>query len=511
MFHETAEAHFFVSVETLLPVNDYLFKGVHLWPLIRVELHSRLINARLKEASPETIQRLAALGEAVLASHVLRQPDRRFEKPPPARTLAKDLPVTLFYTRFDEHYRVTLDGRYAPILDPWFDIAKEFGPALKIEQLSDGYLSTQPRRNATFSFPPPTQAMIDAARSEVVAEGWSALSSLLSLVNAFSIERFGLDLSADLPELAGAVVTCLAYKYSFEPFLAAARPSTLFLTCFYHSAGMAILWACHDAGVRTVEIQHCVNGETQPPYTHWTSVPADNYAIFPDCFLTWGEISANNINRWLKPGGREDRVVCGGRPDLSLSSALDPSVEAIESLCRDRDRIILVSMDYSPFAPALLAAMQQAPDDWLWLIRSHPWAASTRMKDACPDDLQELLRREGLKNFDTHLTTTAFLPTLLARIDHHVTRISSVALEAFSFDVPTTFIYPTAHDLYGTYIERHQAYYADRPDAIIDSIAKGWSGLAPDRPKDIVTDSDTPRRVMQALLTTPFDRTGTAP
>lgn len=501
MYHELTTAHYFTALETLLPVNDFRVLGVHVWPLLRTELHTRLINRILDAVPPPVIESIDGMGKAIMRERMLPHADKAFEPPVPPRPQAALSPApSVFLTRFDEHYRKTSDGCYAPILDSWYDHLLGLGRGVKVEIMSDGYMTFQPRLNPSLALPAPDAALMERAYGAILDDGIKDIVQLLELVISFSLSRFALDLRAEKSELATAFVTAYAHKLAFDPVLDSLRPTDLFLTSFYYAAGMGVLWSCQDRGVRSIELQHCINGENQPPYTHWTGIPPDGYAMLPDVFLTWGGISANNIHRWLPRNGHPHQVMVGGRPDLAKVTADDPMRDHMAGLCQGRGRVILVSLDLKAMEPVLIETMRRAPADWLWVLRSHPWSDAARLPGACPDDVNALLLAEGITNFEIHASTRAYLPTVLQLSDHHVTRISTVALEAFCFDVPTTFIFPSAKDLYRTYLNAQRSYYADTPGEIIASIEQGWSGLAADGPTDIVVDKDVPRRVLSALL-----------
>jgi hypothetical protein len=230
--------------------------------------------------------------------------------------------------------------------------------------------------------------------------------------------------------------------------------------------------------------------------------------LLPDLFLTWNTVSANNIRRWLPRNGNAHAAsdsaphsaVVGGRPDLLAGAPPDPLAASFSGLCRGFRRIVLLSMDCDPIEPILLEAMAAAPEDWLWLVRCHPWAVTNRMADAWPDDVRTLLDRAGVANHESHLASQLDLPAVMRCCTHHVTRISSCTLEAFHFDLPTTFVHPTAIDQYGSLIEAGHAWYTRTPDGIIESIERGWDGLTRDTGWAAAVDDGRARCTMAALL-----------
>ena len=255
----------------------------------------------------------------------------------------------------------------------------------------------------------------------------------------------------------------------------------------------ALLWSCHEHGVRTVEFQHGLNGYYHFGYTHWTSVPPDGYATLPDVFLTWGESSANNIRRWLPGNGPScPAVVVGGRLDFlppsgPASGALGDALSAARA---NHDKIILVTLSQGldivyGLAPVLVEMMLKAPRSWFWLIRAHPRSINEdkgskdkeRYRMFVPWGVDEHLRGQGLSNFETALASAAPLLPLLSQIDHHVTGVSSCYLEAAAMNVPTSFFHVLARVVWNGYLVAGLALYADTAVGVIATIAGGWHGL----------------------------------
>ncbi len=494
---------YFTVIEQTLPVNDYRMGDVHFWPFIRVMLYGPLVHRFLPAAGAAAWERIDVHYRALLSNRGLPLPKGlplKAAEPAPAG----DRSGMAFFTRPVEHSGTTPEGFFAPILDPWVEIAGEFGPVFKFELLDNLSLSQQPRLHPTFTMPPPSQPRFVAAQLALQQNGLPALHGLLLSLAEFSRRELLINIDAELNNLVGQFVACLAYKTEFSARLAALRPRALSLVCYYYSIGMAVVWACREQGVRTIELQHGANGDHHCCYTHWTVLPDGGYAPLPDIFMTWGRTSIDHVIRWWPHDNHPHRMMIGGRPGFAASAEWDANraaaVETLAPLKARHRRTILIALSLESIAPLFADMIERAPRDWLWLIRCHPRISQDKVPGCTPAEVEAILTGRGLTNFETHVVTRVFLSSVLPYVDHLVTRESSCWMEASSFGIPTTFIDSQARGSYTSAIEERRAYYVDTLDALFETIEAGWNGLAANAPSIIDTTPDLGRRVFEQLL-----------
>ena len=507
MLKDALCCQYFTVLEQSVPVNAYRMGGIHFWPFVRNFLYSPLMHHILPVVPAEAEARIAARFHAILAALGLPHSSVSENGPPPVTpsiTAGAHRSSVLFFTRPIEHSGTVPDGFYAPILDPWFEAALEAGPALKAEFIENASLTQQPRRHGTFLLVPPAQARIQAAQAALMADGFTALRDLLVRIADFSRTELLVDIGGVLDAVVRNFIVCMAHKTEMAAYLAAVRPRALALICHYYPVGMGVVWACHEQGVRTLELQHGMNGDCHPGYTHWTAVPPEGYALLPDVFSTWGETSLGNIMRWWPRNGHPHRAVIGGRPDLDVGAGLDAhaaaAAEVLTPLKARHRRTILVSLAAESIDPLFTDIIAKAPRDWLWLLRSHPRTLTEPVPGASPDDIHAILSGRGFTNFETHITSRAFLSTVLAHADHLLTRQSSSWMEAFAFGVPTTFVNSQARTIYASLLQERRARYVDTVEELVAGVERGWDGLVTEGPSVIVSDPALMRRTLNTVL-----------
>lgn len=486
MLTEKLTVKLLALAEATLPVNDAKVAGVHAWPILRAYLYGSLLDLHVLTGpvcQTPAWQATSRMIEAAYASHV----DDRSRRPPlPVKAFRPSdriggmtwLPADqtsldcLFLYRGDEHYLKTQQGFYAPVLDPWFEVACELGRAVKLEWINEVSPQRRPLRHPALAWAPTLQSGgMEFSDQESVA-GLAQL--FLNFADGFNVDLgpyFVSDVIHHFDEL-------YQLKRAMEPVFANLKPRMLFLTCNYSINALAALWAASDHGTLTVEVQH--GGYLCPfhiGYSHWTAVPETGYATLPRIFLTWDIGSSNNIAGWLPDHGSPHRVILGGAL-IHTIPVMEQVIEALRARCAGHSKIVLVTLQ--KFAgvgvPDLVVeAMKSAPRDWFWFLRSHPSSMSypQGMEMLLPANVEHALRSAGLDNFDCIDATEAPLPALLRLVDHHITGSSSTVVDCFAYNVPTTCFHPMAKDNYPNFLDSGVLDYVETAADLLRSIGAG--------------------------------------
>lgn len=507
--HSEALLKLLYVLERRLPVNDYAVDGVHVWPIIRIALSYGLINNDsvvddrfCKDPKWRAIVDKIDADYAAVGDCSADRPYGDFDPATwqvPERT-GEYLLDALFFTRSDEHFLSTPDGCYAPVLDPWYEACRASGTATKMEILGPLGLKRHPRRHLTHMLAPNAVANTVPADHPLGAALEEQIVALGREVAAYA-SRFGFGIPGIGQSAGKSLAQIWHYRNLFSQYLRLFPARSVWMNCFYHNIALALSWAARDCGAASIEVQHGVNGHYHMGYTHWSALPAGGYCTLPQTFLTWGESSANNIARWFPRDHRHHAVVIGGKPLVSFEKASADDSAALGRLRGGYGKAILVTLQTSErtaVSEQLLETIRCAPDDWLWLIRAHPMAEPQQATASRKDFVEARMAESGIRNYETTLTSTMPLDAVLSHCDHHITYLSSVALEAFRFDVPTTFIHPAAiANFHRAFILQRMAYYALEPQDIVATIRQGRAGI--DWPRTRVQFVNSPALVQQVV------------
>lgn len=508
-------------LECDFPVNELRWRDLHLWPLVRILLHQRLGRESLFKAEEVAAGWLTPdhPWRAFMAAI-----DRRFQAVIPAREnpcpaasdpgpdfgpalepagLAAARGPVVFFTTSLNHLAEGERGPRDPVTDLWIEAVARVLPTLKLELAADAPVQPRGRDQPCLLVPSWTRETLEArGHGAETASFLDRFVAACQTVCRFSVDRFGFDVAPlVLPEARTFAYQVILRRFLFAELLGQVRPAAVFVTCFYDPPRLGLLWAAAEAGCPTADLQHGANGEYHCGYSHWTAVPPEGYRLLPGTFVVWGASSARHITRWHPPGRPRPRVVIGGRPAYTPPPTGLPALGALTARAR---RVILVALSPAECMhyglPALLVAMmRQAPETWLWLVRSHP-----RLP---PDDrfghrsVAAALAEAGVTNVECRLASELPLESVIGLSHHLVTQFSTCFLDCLAAGVPATFIHPLCLQHFRQEVADGVASLETTVDAALDRIARGWDGLRrPAEPPVVVATPDRVQRLLSGMI-----------
>lgn len=230
----------------------------------------------------------------------------------------------------------------------------------------------------------------------------------------------------------------------------AGRPDTVVIECPY--TVMGYLWAFHDRGVRVIELQHGVAGESHYAYVwHHSSV------LYPDTLCVFGKRELDYFTRRNPDYARE--VVPSGLYILEkCSQAFDSDPFASY---RDRFRTIVVFAGQDAVAGEnvefLVEAARKNPETlFIYVPRTD--------NPGFPPDKANLLYRPGINIYE-----------YLMWCDIHCTVYSTTCLESAYYGRPTVFHNLDNYSMkyYGDYLEAGRGVeYIDSPDQFAGAVSR---------------------------------------
>lgn len=467
------------EIEKRFDVNSVTCDGLKVWPLVRLDLWSQLldpsylVNIASKRIETNKVSQVADEGTVKLAlkktkaslvylrNYILHSRElKRIKNNGPADVL--------IFSRYWDYTDKFNEKYYNRHIDPMHDFLSGMYRPLKVELLSAMSDETMPRVKETifFNMEYYSNMYLDNNKGdELAVEGIEDLAKTIS--------DFQPGVYLDEARFKAKAAHINFMRDLFLEILSVIKPKAVFLTCYYYEIAMALIWACKIKGITTVDIQHGCQGKYHGLYTHWIVIPETGYELLPDYFWAWGNETKRNIERDRPVNNRCHKVVVGGNRWLAKwikgggneFNLGDENLPDKLKCIKDRKSILVsLQMIDNPLPEHLIAAMRKAPSDWIWLIRLPP-----RSRDKI-DVIKSLLKQNAVSNYEIESSTNAPLYLLLKYATHHITCWSSVCYEALSFKVPTTIVHETGKQIFADYIEKGIFSYADTADEIIDSI-----------------------------------------
>ncbi len=466
-----------LAIENAMDVTSIRYKGLHLWPFVRMQLWQRLLHPN-KYAPP------AAIGLRRLA-HELSQGFFRPDFYAPYLEHAKrhrnnlaqlkDYGAVdmLLFSRESDHQDVFGGRHYNRLIDPFVDLIKTKYTFLKLELITDRTEETLPRFQHTYFFDSLDYLRCDAQRSVIAAfQKTSTIERIHKgsvLTQLLAGTRFDLALTEEYLMMEGERL--LHYIRYFKETLAAIRPRVVMLNNYYDNLGMALVAAAKSMGIVTVDIQSDVQGRYHGMYSFWANAPENGYEMIPDICWNWGKPAVEHIRQEMSVAS--PRPLIGGH--LWLAKWLDQepagySLEAedyafLEGL-QASQKVVLVSLqqDDRTIPSTIVEAMRKAPPDWYWLIRLHP-----RQRQKI-EKLEAALEELHIENVNVEQASLLPLYPLLKHCQRHVTQWSAIAVEALRFNVPSLIIHPTGRGLFWHYLKEGHFSYANDAEGIMDAL-----------------------------------------
>ena len=468
------------KIENEFDVNSVEYNGISIWPLIRLAMY---MGIGTQEADEDVDHKVKAIKENVVKTHlrhVLEVAKNRlytsrsiYRYKSLMRTLENQGHVNCLFLSRTVDNTDTVNGKlFDRYVDPMIDFVRGKYTCFKVGFCSDDRM--EHRYEPTFIIRP-------YERKGFIILNAGKLKKLQSLKSYSKIEMRFEELS-DKKMFFGEdwlieqSYNIELYTLFFKHLLLTIRPRVVFLVCYYSPVGMALIRACKQLKIKSVDIQHGQQGEYHPMYGHWTRIPEDGYELLPDYFWIWGDSNKRNIlaarpiasvthepvvggNRWIpfwKQHKHELKGRTGGEEQF-LHSLGNYKRIILYACSRETDINDLVTEH-------VMDAIADSPKEWFWLVRLHPQHRN-RIKV-----LTQLMDEKDIRNFDVEYSSTIPLYELFEYASNFVTRGSSASIEALCFAVPVIIVDPVHSNLYQEYIQNGLFSYAPTRETLFDSL-----------------------------------------
>jgi hypothetical protein len=432
-----------VAAEDLVPVNDWIVEGIQIWPLVRLRLYFSGLkhefdgantSAPVRMKLPKSLAKIAAMatGQARKALSSLRDPGRI--------ALRAKRGSVLFFS--DGVSFAHFDGKWLErFCDPLIETLRESGVATHLWVPAHTYYT--PRYSASEWI----QSGIDRAQLNGVMRLLTRGADGLRLPGHAEFLQLLRDRDFDTDEFSTARISSDAARIAavskyFRRRLVRLRPKLVFIVSYYAIEGYALVKACRELGIATIDLQHGVQGRIHPGYGQFTVAPADGYQLLPDYFWSWSNEEAEVISEWSTARVARHRAIVGGNPWLEswLSAGTaavkeyDARIGELQRQARARHHVLVTlqfGLAFETFLKPLAELALRAGPDWRWWIRLHPAILGLG------PEIHRRLNDFGMANFDLDNASSLPLYALLRHMDLHMTYSSSVVLEAAAFGVPS--------------------------------------------------------------------------
>jgi len=430
------------DIEHSFDVSLLEYNNIKVWPLIKLALLQKL-----RHPNQQPIKNTYPNDQSVFYFIEKKQLD----------FLSKNKTDILFFSRTVEHTIMSDNKFYNPYIDPMIRIVKDLYRCLKFELIitKDAY-NTMPRYESTYMIKP-YQNYVKTNFSHTITH----FTSLQRIINKLFKNQVNLD--------EGSIITdaknVISWYSLFIQILSNTSPSAVFLVCYYGYPAMALIKACKDLNIKSVDIQHGRHGVMYK----WYTIPVSGYDFLPDYFWCWGNAIKNDFEKNITTPTHHKAIV-GGNINLSLWIKQDIMIsqDALKYFnnLKQKNKIVLITMQHpDTVLPGFVYKAMKLLEahDYFWLIRLHPLFNSNEVKTR----IENLFEKYEITNFEIEYATKIPLYGLLKRCDYHITFWSSSCYESIAFGVPSIIINPVGLNFYKNEINSKIFHYADTLDKLL--------------------------------------------
>jgi hypothetical protein len=439
------------EIEAEFPVDDWQIAGVHVWPIIRIRIFQLLHD----ENSDQTRGSKYASNFIASFKGRLKEPIKSFLKllgigyfvilireAFATRTQALGIPRDSRILFFSPNGRRILyrNRPYHRTFGPFCDFLKRRGMQNIILELPGGEYDQSAYDNASLQIykgPSPRNLQREKKRSFGYTISLPYYNEFLAFLLKTDLKIHQSHFS--IPEIRNTLAYIRAGSNTFADTLRETQIQLCVIDCFYHWDAFSLIIACKMLKIKTLEIQHGVQGTTHPAYAPWLKMPKAGFAAIPEFFWCWDDYSAKNIQKWL-PKNKNDTVIIGGNPllstyrqELQQTKFVHPLVQrATEIALAGKTNVLVTLQPGIKLTSWIIASIKAQNSPYYWWIRLHP---KQNLEDIAyilngPDS-------STLVTYQVHSAAEIALPELISQMNLHLTYHSSCILEAEFFGVPS--------------------------------------------------------------------------
>jgi hypothetical protein len=377
----------------------------------------------------------------------------------------------LFIGRTVDHTDKVSGKAYSRHTDPYYEIfAKEFNCAkIEIGQKQTRYIKT--------FFLPYWITLFETPKNKIKGNYIKILSDIYN--SSFEDEK----LSILLDYISEKTFRLSYLSKLFSIILKKIGPKKVFIICYHDEVSSAIILACNKLRIPTIEIQHGQQGIYNSLYCRWNKIPENGYSLLPSYIWMWGEDSKNNFLTDRKNVKVKPVPFVGG--NLWLKKCIDANISNISGELysfKNQFNIIItvITQPINKFdeliSSFVIETIKSNPPNIGWVIRLHP----NQTKDF--EDIRQFLQEKLIcQNFFLEKPEHSSLYGLLKITNHLITKWSSVAYEALSFNINPIITDQNGKVLFSEKIKTGVFNYAENEQQLYNLITE---------PKEFVNDDN---------------------
>jgi len=258
----------------------------------------------------------------------------------------------------------------------------------------------------------------------------------------------------------------------FSKQLKTIKPKIVFIETYHGYIGMGLCHACKKMNIKSVDVQHGVQGKYHSAYSYFSNIPSQGYNVMPNYFLTWSKKESDIINAWA-PQDTKIRSFMIGNPiqkifltNSSIFKYFDKLFIKHYNAEINKFKVLITLQNSLSFPKIYYSLICNSPDNYYYFVRFHPCTTFKEKQNV-------KMKMKGIPNqkYSTGMASELPIYAMLRNIDIHITEDSSVVIEAACFSVKSIVTCETAIAHYEDYINEELVYYCSNEQQILKRLS----------------------------------------
>lgn len=475
--------------EEKFSVNEWKYEGVHVWPLVRIELGNYLIK---KNRGVIVEKRNYFMHFKIILIGLINYVFYYFKN---FNKVENEFGGILFIGTGNSYVKL-LDKWYDSFSDPIIDILKLNSlPFTKIDY-SHNYLSPKkyPAIYSQFGidFIIIKTLLFKKKKISKIDVSWYEEFRNYCLENNFHFRLL------DDNSLKVQIFLIFILKKKFIKLFSIIRPKFAFITNYYSMIGFSYLLALKEIGIKVGDIQHGVQHKEHYAYSSWSNLPVNGFEFLPNYFFNWSDSENVLINNWASKCNNHKSITIG---NIFIENWLNNN----NSICNIYDKIVNSKLDSNKktvlytcslfsiekqfnYLPTVISQLQ---NNFNLIVRVHPQDLNQL------NEYKSYLNEYNLnENINIEWGSTFPLYSLLRNIDFHITLNSTVIIEAERFEKQTIMLDLNAVELYQRQIKNKSCYSLEN----VHEIQKKIHALVKLQKQDLIKESVIQISILDFIL-----------
>ena len=442
---------FIVSLESKYPVNSWKFNGIHLWPILRIDIFFFLLSKSNSDSPANVLKQPRVLKEISLVKLLTIQL-KYFIKFIVSNLwiFYKIKRVENIFVSADSHRAKFKNKDFNKFFDSLIELDEKYKNSFFLEYGNSKYDNLYNSHKVFNVFKYVRYYISFKKRADKISFEIDGLASFFEdlkkdkLLNdvqfPFNLETIQLKLKD----------FSLRVKF-FTNILKNSRPKRVYILCYYSFDAMAIVTAANLLGIKTIEMQHGPQVDEHLCYGSWSNIPDLGYSVLPSVYWCWDYFSSKAIDRWSSKNVLYDYFV-GGHPWINFLKKQNIEYNLSDYIVYTLQPRLDILED--TFSEKIIKTIKKTKEKWV--IRLHPRQGVSILY------IEELLKQKGIMDKVILRDVSEYpLPIVISNAKVHVTHSSGSTLEALSYNIPCLVINKIGFDYYKDLIKTGDIKFID--------------------------------------------------